>query len=67
MLKFVLFTFFVCFAIPVWAADVATTTYVDRNVAGRVDTASNANQTMAGTYTVSGTLEVPTPTLPPVE
>ena len=30
----------------------------------KVDTGSSANQTMAGTYTVSGTFNVPTPTLP---
>ena len=36
-------------------------------ISTRVDTAQTANQTMAGTYTVSGTFNVPTPTLPTAE
>ena len=32
-----------------------------------VDTSTSANQTMAGSYTVSGTFNVPTPTLPTAE
>ena len=42
-------------------ADIASTTYVDNT---KVDVSASANQTMAGTYTVSGTLIVPTPPLP---
>ena len=48
-------------------AGVASSQYVQESVATRVDTSANANQTMAGTYTVSGTLVVPTPPLPPLE
>ena len=36
-------------------------------ISTRVDTAQTANQTMAGTYTVTGTLNAPTPTLPTAE
>lgn len=46
------------------ATAVASTQYVQNSVATKVDTSANANQTMAGTYTVSGTLMVPTPPLP---
>ena len=45
-------------------ANVASAQYVQESVATKVDTSANANQTMAGTYTVSGTLMVPTPPLP---
>lgn len=49
-------------------ADIASTGYVNDYVnqqsETKVDTSASANQTMAGTYTVSGTLVVPTPPLP---
>ena len=45
-------------------ANVASVGYVNESVANRVDTAASATQTMAGSYTVSGTLVVPTPPLP---
>ena len=55
----------------VWAgsacADLASTSYVSTAVETRVDTSANAKQVMAGEYTVSGSLHVPTPPLPPVE
>ena len=68
MLRGVLFI--ICF-IPATTltakAAIPTTSYVDGAVATRVDTSSDANQTMAGTYNVSGTMTVPTPPLPAVE
>ncbi|MDW2958612.1 MAG: hypothetical protein R8M37_02285 [Alphaproteobacteria bacterium] len=48
-------------------ADIASTTYVENTMNSRVDTSETANQTMAGNYTVSGTLIVPTPPLPSAE
>ena len=45
-------------------ANVVSAQYVQESVATKVDTSANANQTMAGTYTVSGTLMGPTPPLP---
>lgn len=45
-------------------ANVASVQYVQESVVTKVDTSANANQTMAGTYTVSGVLMVPTPPLP---
>lgn len=48
-------------------ADIASTTYVDTATVTKVDVSSNANQTMAGNYTVSGTMVVPTPPLPSAE
>ena len=38
---------------------------VETSVATKVDTSASANQTMAGSYTVSGSFKVPTPPLPP--
>lgn len=50
---------------------VASKKYVDERVNSqtntKVDMSPNANQTMAGNYTVSGTLVVPTPPLPSAE
>ncbi len=48
-------------------ADLASTTYVKTQTATKVDTSPDANQTMAGNYTISGTLTVPTPPLPTAE
>ena len=45
-------------------ANIASTDHVANVTASKVDTAATANQTMAGTYTVSGTLIVPTQPLP---
>ena len=45
-------------------ASIASMSYVEDAVAPKVDTAATANQTMAGSYTVSGTMAVPTPALP---
>ncbi|MFQ6702688.1 MAG: hypothetical protein ACLRFO_00590 [Alphaproteobacteria bacterium] len=59
---------FLILLIPYGAwADLASTTYVKNATSTHVDTAQSANQTMAGTYTVSGTLVVPTPALPSAE
>ncbi len=53
----------------VWADGVklASTQYVQNATQDKVDTSAAANQTMAGSYTVSGTLVVPTPALPTAE
>lgn len=45
-------------------ADIASTTYVEAQTASKVDTSSRVKQTLEGTYTVAGTLVVPTPPLP---
>ena len=49
------------------AVGIASTNYVEGAIQTRVDISAKANQTMAGTYNVSGTLTVPTPPLPAVE
>ena len=36
-------------------------------ISSKVDTSATANQTMAGTYTVTGTMYATTPTLPTAE
>ncbi|MBQ2844428.1 MAG: hypothetical protein IJE79_00190 [Alphaproteobacteria bacterium] len=73
------FLMFILLFIPLMAlpamANIPSTAYVQQQVANqiadsvstKVDTSSTANQTMAGTYTVSGTFNVPTPTLPTAE
>ena len=48
-------------------AELASTNYVNSAVESRVDTSSNAKQVMAGEYTVTGTLHVETPPLPPAD
>lgn len=48
-------------------ADLASVSYAESLVETRVDTSAEAKQTMAGEYTVSGTLNVPTPPLPPAD
>lgn len=53
----------VFFVMPAYA-DLASTSYVDTHIEDKVGTSSTTNQTMAGTYTVSGTFNVPTPPLP---
>ena len=42
-------------------------TQIATAVSTKVDTAASANQTMAGTYTVTGTFNVSTPTIPTAE
>ena len=68
--------FFICilgcavFVLPAWgklASVGLVNAQVDSATSTKVDTAQTANQTMAGTYTVSGTLVVPTPPLPSAE
>ena len=56
-----------CIPCATFAVSVASAEYVETKVETKVDTAQTANQTMAGTYTVSGTLIVPTPPLPSAE
>ncbi len=64
------FLAFLLLAVPfVAAADEMASTdwvagYVNHTTQNKVDVSETANQTMAGTYTVSGTLIVPTPPLP---
>ena len=65
MLKYMFF-WAVVSTMPAFA-DIASTNYVDNANASKVDTSSSASQTMAGTYTVSGTFIVPTPPLPSAE
>ncbi len=46
-------------------ADIASVRYVENQTKTKVDTSADSNQQMAGTYTVTGALIVPTPELPP--
>ncbi len=56
-------------------ANIPSTAYVQQQIASqiadsvstKVDTSATANQTMAGTYTVTGAMYAPTPTLPTAE
>ncbi len=78
MHKKVLTTFLICAPISAMA-NIPSTAYVQQQIASqiadsistKVDTSASANQTMAGTYTVSGTMNftgiayVPTAELPP--
>ena len=74
MHKKLLTIFLICAPISAMA-NVPSTAYVQQQVANqiatavstKVDTSATANQTMAGTYTVTGTLNAPTPTLPTAE
>lgn len=45
-------------------ADIASVSYVSSVTETKVDVSSTANQDMAGAYTVSGSLIVPTQPLP---
>lgn len=47
-------------------ADLASTSYVSKSVETRVDISETANQTMQGTYHISGVMTVETPPLPPM-
>ncbi|MFQ6745157.1 MAG: hypothetical protein ACLRFN_04255, partial [Alphaproteobacteria bacterium] len=78
MHKKLLTTFLICAPISA-VANIPSTAYVQQQIASqiatavssKVDTSASANQTMAGTYTVSGTMNftgiayVPTAELPP--
>ncbi|MFQ6703118.1 MAG: hypothetical protein ACLRFO_02865 [Alphaproteobacteria bacterium] len=58
---------FLILLIPCGAwADLASTTYVETRTTTKVDVSSTANQTMAGTYDVTGVMTVETPPLPPM-
>ena len=46
---------------------VASTNYVNGAIETRVGISESTNQTLAGTYNVSGTMTVPTPPLPALE
>ena len=46
-------------------AGIASVQYVENQISTTVDTSENSNQQMAGTYTVTSVLIVPTPELPP--
>lgn len=48
-------------------AAIASTNYVKGAIETRVGLSASTNQTLAGTYNVSGTMTVPTPPLPSVE
>lgn len=45
---------------------VASQNYVNTATADKVSTSATANQTMAGTYDVTGVMTVETPPLPPM-
>ena len=80
MYKKLLTTFLICAPMSA-VANIPSTEYVQQQIASqiattvssKVDTSASANQTMAGTYTVSGTMNitgaiiVPTATLPTAE
>ncbi len=63
------------FAIAPAFASIPSSAYMREEVASqiatavstKVDTLASANQTMAGTYTITGTVYAPTPTLPTAE
>ena len=75
MHKKLLITFLICAPMSA-VANIPSTEYVQQQIAtavsSKVDTSATANQTMAGTYTVSGTLNLtgiayaPTAELPPL-
>ena len=74
MHKKLLTAFLICAPMSA-VANIPSTEYVQQQIASqiatavssKVDTSATANQTMAGTYTVTGTLNAPTPTLPTAE
>ena len=60
--------FFIClFFSPLCHADIASVSYVQSTTNTKVDTSENTQQTLAGEYTVTGTLKVPTQPLPTAE
>jgi hypothetical protein len=65
IMKKILFSvLFVFMAVSGAWAELASTSYVEEFSATKVDTSADATQTMAGTYTVTGSFEVPTQPLP---
>ena len=70
-MRMLLFAIFIC-VMPnmAFGVSLASKEYVTEYVANKsemmVSTSQTANQTMAGSYTVSGTLIVPTPPLPSI-
>ena len=74
MHKKLLTIFLICAPISA-VANIPSTEYVQQQIASqiatavssKVDTSASANQTMAGTYTITGTVYAPTPTLPTAE
>ncbi|MBR3782836.1 MAG: hypothetical protein IKL14_05665 [Alphaproteobacteria bacterium] len=74
MHKKLLTAFLICAPISA-VANIPSTEYVQQQIASqiatavssKVDTSASANQTMAGTYTITGTVYAPTPTLPTAE
>lgn len=64
-LKRLFIAFFLCCVYSVVAnANVASVQYVNSVIDTKVDASANAQQTMAGDYTITGTLKVPTQPLP---
>ncbi|MBR3782171.1 MAG: hypothetical protein IKL14_02165 [Alphaproteobacteria bacterium] len=74
MYKKLLTIFLICAPMSA-VANIPSTEYVQQQIASqiatavssKVDTSASANQTMAGTYTITGTVYAPTPTLPTAE
>ena len=59
---------FFCLLLPTTTlGGVASTNYVNGAIETCVGISESTNQTLAGTYNVSGTMTVPTPPLPAVE
>lgn len=59
---------FFCLFLPTTTlAAIPSTNYVNGAIETRVGISESTNQTLAGTYNVSGTMTVPTPPLPAVE
>jgi hypothetical protein len=52
---------------PAAFADLASVDYVETRLEEKVDVSENAKQTLKGEYTITGTLHVPTPPLPPAD
>lgn len=62
----ILFALSIFFVDQVCYAELPSVSYVQDAVETKVDTSATANQTMAGTYNVTGVMTVPTPPLPPM-
>ena len=65
-MRLIVIIFCLFFTSHTWAA-IASTNYVRGAIETRVGISESTNQTLAGTYNVSGTMTVPTPPLPVVE
>jgi hypothetical protein len=59
--------FFCLFFPTMTLGAIPSTKYVQGAIETRVGISESSNQTLAGTYNVSGTMTVPTPPLPAVE